>query len=559
MEQADIGKNDNTTSNMINRKRGVENLATYVTANKKALLSKDENTRQLEQYIPDLKRVEHQTIIKSSNKHDLYKIKNTPKYESRFIIDTPQKWIGDNVLVEIGTRLEDKNGVLLTENSRNELCPTKLMFEYLIKKIEIRYKGDINIINHSPLTRARVIEQHMKMFSLASEQMKIQADIFGYHPEYVGDGITAVAEKTITSTPDLSPAQKYYYELAKKFHKNIDSDGYVYYWVPFCMLSDFFNGKYPRDTTNAPLELKILENSNLTTKNLFIKYQKADSTHFSNGDAVGSTDKINIDDIVCHIKIDRVRIESVEYSNIFNTVLDKYNTEHMNEGITIYEGPVLDHKEISIGTNSRDTDFFNIEVSNYENSNFLILNLFKSDFPFKNTLNAEAYRTDILKLVKKIEVKYYDVGDNTNREITYDIDNRDDRFQLFKNFKACLVGNDDATTSPMGKFNNSVSGYVPKLNNFSYNTYWKSDGTNYTNNECPIVINLDTAKRTIMNALPPVKIQGMYQLKLRFRAVPTSRLNLIISRDYIGGYKVIRKSIKDDPEIVYYPSPMKGV
>ena len=140
----------NTASDIISRKRGVENLSQYVTANKKALLSKDENTRQLEEYIPDLKRVNHQTIIKSVDKNDIYKIKNTPQYESRFKIDTAQKWRGDQVMLEIGFRVEDKNGTALTEKSRNELCPVEFMYEYLIKKCEIRYDGNVNIINNSP-------------------------------------------------------------------------------------------------------------------------------------------------------------------------------------------------------------------------------------------------------------------------------------------------------------------------------------------------------------------------------------------------------------------------
>ena len=557
MEQVEIAKADDS-SKLINRKRGVENLASYVTANKKALLSKDDNSRQLERLIPDLSRVEHQSILKSSTTQDIYKIKNTPEYESRFIIDSPQKWVGENVLIEIGIRLEDDTGTPLTQKSREELCPVKFLFEYLLKKIEIRYQGDINMINHSPLTKARVIEQHMKMFSLSENQMKIQSDIFGYNPSYVGDGITLVSESTIGGSTTLNSVQKYFYGIAKTFHMNVQADGYVYYWIPLNFFSDFFNGKYPRDTTNAPLEIKILENSDLTTKNIFIKYQKSDSTHFSDGTAVGSTDKINLDNIVTKVKIDRIRLELVDFSNIFNTILNKYNTEHMNEGVTIYEGPVLDHKEISIGTSAIETDYINIEVQNYEASNFLILNLFSTNFPFKSSLNAEPYRTSVLSMVKKVEVKYYDVSSNTNRELTYDLDKRDDRMQLFQNFSACLIGNDNATTSPMAKFTSNTN-FTPKLNNFSYNNYWKKKGTDYVNNECPIVINLDIAKRTIMNALPAVKIQGMYQIKIRFRTVPTERLNLVISRDYIGGYKMIRKSIKDDPEIVYYPSAMKGV
>lgn len=557
MEQVETSKTDNS-SNIVNRKRGVENLASFVTANKKALLSKDDNARQLEKIIPNLNRVEHQSIMSSSTTKDIYKIKNTAEYESRFNINCAQRFTGEGSLVEIGVRLEDDTGTLLTQKSRNELCPVKFFFEYLIKKIEVRYLGEINMINHSPLTRARVIEQHMKMFSLTDNQMKIQGDIFNYNPAYVGDGVTVVAETKLEAATNLTSAQKYFYELAKKFHSNVESDGYVYYWLPLSMLCDLFNGNYPLNTNGVPLEIKILENSDLTTKNLFVKYQKNDSTHFSDGSAVGASDKINLDNIVTKIKLDRIRLELIEYSDVFNTIFKNYNTGHMNEGVTLYEGQFLGHKEVTINTDSDETNTINIPIANYEASNMLILNLFNMNFPYKSTINAEAYRTSILQMVKTIELSYYDVNSSTNRKINYDLDKRDDRLELFNNFKACLIGNNSATSSPMIAFNNKNT-LLPKLNNFSYNTYWKKSGTNYVNNELPIVLNLDLSKRTITNALPPVKIQSVYELKLKFRSTPTSQLNLVISRDYIGGYKLIRKSIKDDEEIVFYPSAMKGV
>lgn len=131
--------------------------------------------------------------------------------------------------------------------------------------------------------------------------------------------------------------------------------------------------------------------------------------------------------------------------------------------------------------------------------------------------------------------------------------------ELFNNFNACLVGNDDATLSPLSKFYSNNRGFVPKLNNYTYEKYWvKNSSGNYINQN-PIVINLDRAKRNVLNALPTVKIQGMYQLKLTLRSALTSRVNLLISRDYIGGYKIQRKSIKDDPEMIYYPNSMKEV
>jgi len=232
----------------------------------------------------------------------------------------------------------------------------------------------------------------------------------------------------------------------------------------------------------------------------------------------------------------------------------------MNEGVLINEGVDLSHKDISIDTSQLETDFINIDVANYENSNTLSLQLFNNNFPFKNSINAENYRNQILRYTKKISVKYFDVSDNSNREMIYDLDNRDDRLVLFQNFKACLVGNDDATLSPMSKFFSNRGDFTPQLNNFKLEQYWSKDSNgNFVNQSVPLVINLDRAKRTVIDSLPSVKIQGLYQIKLTFRSALPTRHNLLISRDYIGGYKYLRKSIKDDAEIRYFPNSMKNV
>ena len=545
-------------SDIISRKRGVENLSQYVIANKKALLSKDENAKQIEEYIPDLKRVDHQTIIKDVNKDYIFKIKNTPQYESRFKVTNAQKWRGDQLMIEIGVRLEDKNGTVLTAKSRNELCPIDNFYEFLIKKCEIRYDGNVNILNNSPLTRERIINQHLKRYSLTDNQMEIMGNIFTFNKDYVGEGIVNVSEVKVEANTKLTNVQNYFYERAKKFNNIIHTDGYVYKWIPLCKLEPLFEGQYPRDTTFKPLEIKILENQNLTTKNLFVKYQKSDSTHMSDGTAKASTDKIDIDDIVCKIKIDRIRLESIKYNNIFEELVKKYNDEHINEGITVSENVELSHKEVSINAGEIDTGTVNIDVANFESSSMIVLNLFPNDFPFKDTLNAEPYRTSILKYTKKIQLKFFDTSDNSNREINYDLDDRDDRMELFHNFKSCLVGNDDGTFSPMGKFNSDIT--PPKLNNFTYEQYWKKNSAGaFMNESNPLILNLDKAKRNVLNVLPAVNIQGTYQLKLTLRNTLTSRVNLLISRDYIGGYKIQRKSIKDDPELIYYPNSMKEV
>lgn len=555
MEQA----NNSEKSDLISRKRGVENLGKYVIANKKALLSKEENTNQLEDYIEDLKRVDHQAIINNVNKDYIYKVKNTPNYENKFRITNAQKWKGKQLMIEIGVRLEDTTGTLLTKKSRNELCPVEFFWEYIIKKNEIRYDGDVNIINNSPLTRERVINQHLSRYSYNENQMEIMGDLFTFNPSGVGNGITAVNEIKIEENTDLSSTQKYFYDRAKKFNTNIESDGYVYTWLPVCKLDSFLDSDFPFDTNFKPLEIKILENQNLTTKNLFVKYQKTDSTHFSDGTAVGATDKIDIAQIVCKIKIERMRIETIKYNSIFEEIMKKYSDNHINDGITITEGVELSHKEVSINTNEKDTGTVNIDVANFESSNTMILNLFTEDFPFKDVINSEPYSSTIVRDLKKIELKFYDTSDNTNRELTYDLDNRDDRMELFQNFKSCLIGNDDATFSPMAKFDSKVT--PPKLNNYSYDTYWlkSTAGTSYVNRSNPIVLNLDKAKRSVLNVLPAVNIQGTYHLKVTLRNNPTTTVNLLISRDYIGGYKLQRKSIKDDPEIVYYPNSMKDV
>lgn len=233
------------------------------------------------------------------------------------------------------------------------------------------------------------------------------SDIFTFDPNYVGGGIAAVKEETLDANTTLTNTQKYFYEKAKIFHNKTESDGYVYQWIPLSFLVPLFEGQYPRDTTTNNLEIKILENPNLTTKNLFIKYQKSDSTHFSDKTAVGSSDKINIDDIVCKVKIDRIRLESINYTNIFKTELEKYNNEHMNEGITISEGIDLTHKEVSINANQIDTDFINVDVANFESSGMIVLNMFPDDFPFKNSINTEPYVTSILRNTKKNSAKVF--------------------------------------------------------------------------------------------------------------------------------------------------------
>jgi len=240
VENSKIGSNSNNNNSIVNRKRGIENLGDFITANKKSLLSKESNKENLEDYIPDLKRVQHQAIIKSSNTNEIYKQKNTPKYETRFEINTPQYWRGDQTTLEIGLRLEDKNGVLLTENSRNELCPVDFLMELLIKKLEVRVIGDTEILNNSPMTRERIINQHLKRYSLSKNQMEILAENMVFNPTNVGEGIVIVNETTIGAATKLTPTQQYFYKRAKEFHKKISSDGYVYFNVPLCFIDNFF-------------------------------------------------------------------------------------------------------------------------------------------------------------------------------------------------------------------------------------------------------------------------------------------------------------------------------